>query len=670
LVSTHSPDLLRRVSSGAVTINGSGRGAFQGAVDRPQPPSVVPKNAPTALAPQFGQYVLDHGLIKAAELLAAQQLALRRGIPLFDSLCALHPNHEETLARYHADWLGLPYYIGDCSDVAPDVLAGFDPQRCLRLSALPLYRRAGKLHLAVANPAEFEPKALRADLDWSDCALQYAPRSRIHAQVQAMCDTQLSLAASARVDLHESCRTWGLRPNRRTITLGSVPVAMIVCFAFWPQPTFLALTLWALLTLVLAATMKTLSLASFLTRPRTSHSVAQHSPLPHISVLVPLYKEPEVLPNLLRRLNRLDYPNALLEVLVLLEESDQITRTAMERADLPMHLRVIIVPDGTPRTKPRAMNYALDFCRGDIIGIYDAEDAPEPDQLRKVAAALHDAPDDLAGVQGILDYYNPRQNWIARCFTIEYAAWFRVMLPGMRRLGFAIPLGGTTVFCRRDVLLTLGGWDAHNVTEDADLGIRLARHGYRIEMLASTTFEEATCRPLSWVRQRSRWLKGYIATYLVHMRSPRQLLHQLGVWQFCGVQLHFVTALSQFFLAPLLWSFWILPLGFGHPLQSVAPAPLLQAVVVGFIVVECLTFAVAITACHPRERRYLLPWVPTLHLYFPMAVFAAYKASIELIIAPFYWDKTQHGHAQDTADMSDQTPIRLQAGSAQPADVT
>ena len=185
------------------------------------------------------------------------------------------------------------------------------------------------------------------------------------------------------------------------------------------------------------------------------------------------------------------------------------------------------------------MNYALDFCRGTIIGVWDAEDAPEPDQIEKVAARFNEAAPNVVCLQGMLDYYNARQNWISRCFTIEYATWWRVVLPGMARLGFVIPLGGTTLFFRRKALEKLGRWDAHNVTEDADLGVRLARHGYVTELIPTVTYEEANCRPWRWVRQRSRWLKGFMITYIVHMRDPAQLLRDLGFKRFMGLQMIF-----------------------------------------------------------------------------------------------------------------------------------
>ena len=182
------------------------------------------------------------------------------------------------------------------------------------------------------------------------------------------------------------------------------------------------------------------------------------------------------------------------------------------------------MPADALKTKPRAMNYALPFCRGDIVGVYDAEDRPDPGQIRAVVQHLQAAPPEVACVQGYLDFYNSADNWLSRCFTLEYAIWFRVVLLGVQRLGLPIPLGGTSVFFRRGVLEQIGAWDAHNVTEDADLGMRLARFGYRCEMIASTTWEEANCRVGPWIRQRSRWLKGYALTWATpHAPAGRAL---------------------------------------------------------------------------------------------------------------------------------------------------
>jgi cellulose synthase/poly-beta-1,6-N-acetylglucosamine synthase-like glycosyltransferase len=306
------------------------------------------------------------------------------------------------------------------------------------------------------------------------------------------------------------------------------------------------------------------------------------------------------------------------------------------------------VPEGKLKTKPRALNYALEFCRGSIIGIYDAEDAPAPDQIRKMVSHFHRRGPEVACLQGVLDFYNARANWLARCFAIEYAAWFRVVLPGLSRLGIPVPLGGTTLFFRRAALESLGGWDAHNVTEDADLGLRLARHGFRTEFLDSVTEEEANCRAWPWVRQRSRWLKGYAMTWATHMRRPALLWRQLGGKGFFGVQVLFLGTLSQFALAPLLWSFWGLSLGLQHPLAAALPEGGMQVLFGLFLAAELVNLGVGAMGVHRAGKPGLIAWLPMLHFYFPLASLASYKAFWEMAARPFYWDKTRHGlHGPD-----------------------
>ncbi len=372
---------------------------------------------------------------------------------------------------------------------------------------------------------------------------------------------------------------------------------------------------------------------------------------------MPLFRERDIAPRLIKRLGRLTYPRELLDILLVVEEEDLTTRAALSASPLPRWMRVVVVPGGPIKTKPRAMNYAVNFARGSIIGIYDAEDAPEPDQIHKIVRRFHERGPEVACLQGVLDYYNPRTNWLARCFTVEYASWFRVVLPGLARMGFVVPLGGTTLFFRRAALQALGGWDAHNVTEDADLGLRLARHGYRAELIDTVTEEEANCRALPWVKQRSRWLKGYAITWAVHMRDPRLLWRQLGPMRFFGVQVLFLGTLSQFLLSPVLWSFWLVALGLWHPLDGVIPHWAALWLIGLFLLTEAVNIAVAAWAVRGRKHRHLLPWVPTLHFYFPLGALAAWKAAYEVLARPFYWDKTQHG-VYDLGEQPEEEALR------------
>ncbi len=334
--------------------------------------------------------------------------------------------------------------------------------------------------------------------------------------------------------------------------------------------------------------------------------------LPRISILVPLYQEREIANRLIRRLERLNYPRELLDICLIVEQDDTVTQAALGAANLPRWMRKIMVPRAELKTKPRAMNYALDFCKRAIIGVYDAEDALEPDQLHKIVRRFEQAGPETACLQGVSDFYNTRTNWVSRCFTIEYATRFRVILPGLLRFGFVIPLGGTTVFFRRDVLEEIGSWDAHNVTEDADLGVRLARRGYQTELIATLTEEEANCRVWPWVRQRSRWLKGYAITWAVHMRSPKKLQKDLGPWRLFGIQLVFIGALSKFLLAPFLWTFWALPLGFSHPLAGTMSPTAIYLLTSLFFASELVSMTTGIIALAPDRHRRLWLWVPSL----------------------------------------------------------
>lgn len=192
----------------------------------------------------------------------------------------------------------------------------------------------------------------------------------------------------------------------------------------------------------------------------------------------------------------------------------------------------------------------------------------------------------------------------------------------------------------------MGGWDAHNVTEDADLGIRLSRFGYRTILIPTVTREEATNSLPSWIRQRSRWLKGYIVTYLVHMRRPFRLLRDLGLRKFIGFQFFFLTTIVQFTLAPALWTFWLVLFGIAVPLFDVIPADWAKGLLALFLLAELVTLLTGFVAVARTQHKGLMQWVPMMFFYFPLGVLAVYKAWSELVFKPFYWDKTAHGRSE------------------------
>jgi cellulose synthase/poly-beta-1,6-N-acetylglucosamine synthase-like glycosyltransferase len=438
--------------------------------------------------------------------------------------------------------------------------------------------------------------------------------------------------------------------NKLTLSRGilaslffGISLALIYVF---PNAFFAGITAVAVVNLIATVMFKVVVLVAGYRKPPDRPVDLPLSEKPVVSLIVPLFREAAIANELVMRLSRLSYPKALLDVVLVLEEKDKETRQMVDAVSLPGWMRVVRVPDGELKTKPRALNYALGHTRGDIIGVLDAEDAPATDQIERVVEAFHHAPSNVACVQGILDFYNTKSNALARCFTIEYAIWFRVVLAGAARLGLPIPLGGTTVYLKRAALKHVGGWDAHNVTEDADLGIRLYRFGYRTILIPTVTREEANNRIVPWIRQRSRWLKGYIVTYLVHMRRPFRLLKQIGARKFLGFQIFFLTTIVQFTLAPALWSFWLVCFGISTPLFDVIPSDWAKGLLALFLCAELVSLLTGFIAVGRTQHKGLMQWVPMMFFYFPLGVFAVYKAWSELVFKPFYWDKTEHGRSE------------------------
>ncbi|PSL18868.1 glycosyltransferase [Shimia abyssi] len=541
----------------------------------------------------------------------------------------------------------------------PTLINLLSPEFCLKHSILPWARVSDMFVLVTARPERMETVRPALPPEMRDALIVVASEDQLRDYITNTCKPHLTKMAETRVDQVFSCRGWDRRNHTRTICVILLTLSLLLAGIFAPMSLLAALMVWALLSLFVATLMKGTAFVLHLLHRHDPPTppMPPNSRLPRISVLVPLYRETEIAQALIRRLTRLTYPRALLDVVLVLEEKDTLTRQTVAETRLPKWMRVIKVPSGSGlTTKPRALNYALDYCKGDIIGIWDAEDAPARDQLEQVARHFAHADPNVACVQGVLDYYNPYTNWLSRCFTIEYSTWFRIVLPGLARLGLAIPLGGTTLFLRRAAIEHVGGWDAHNVTEDADLGYRLARFGYRTELMRTVTQEEANCHPIAWVRQRSRWLKGFMVTYLVHMRRPRQLWRDLGPRKFIGFHMVFMTTLTQFVLAPLIWSFWGAAFGLQHPLTNhVGPHAIAIA---GFLLIcaGILSSAIALTSVMGQGRERLYPWVLTMTLYFPLATVAAYKALIELLVAPYYWDKPAHGKTAEATETAPSTP--------------
>ncbi len=366
--------------------------------------------------------------------------------------------------------------------------------------------------------------------------------------------------------------------------------------------------------------------------------------LPTYTVLIPLYREAAVLPKLVRGLCELDYPASKLQIQLLLEANDRETIEAAEGMELPEHFVKVVVPDSYPKTKPKACNYGLELATSDLLVIYDAEDVPERDQLKKAACAFTKAPGNVACLQAKLNYFNQRQNLLTRWFTADYSVWFDLLLPGLTSSGAPVPLGGTSNHFRVDVLRELGGWDPFNVTEDCDLGVRLHKHGFRTLMIDSTTWEEACSEFWSWIRQRSRWVKGYIQTYLVHMRRPLRLVGQLGPRGWFSFQMTVGGSIVCFLVNPIYWLLTLLWVATGADLiKALFPTPIYVAGVFCLLVGNFVFVYLNVVGCLNRRYYDLVKHAVITPLYWLMMSWAAYKAAGQLIVNPHYWEKTTHG---------------------------
>ena len=471
-------------------------------------------------------------------------------------------------------------------------------------------------------------------------------RPLTHAEAHSNLEASISALVEAEPDL--SARE--TMPLRQKAFLAGVAGAFALSCLFDLTDSIIFL-LAVVAGLYIAVTINRAALFLFSGRPATMVKIgddeARSYPdedLPVYSVLVPAYREPEVITHLVANLERLEYPRDKLDIKIILEADDHETLAAVRQCDPGDHFEVMVVPPAGPRTKPKALNYAIYAARGDLLTIYDAEDDPEPLQLRRAAIALARGGPEMACIQAKLSFANVEQNLITRWFTLEYDMWFTMLLPGLVHLGAPLPLGGTSNHFRRDLLEELGGWDPFNVTEDADLGVRLARRGYFCGVLDSTTLEEANSDFINWVKQRSRWYKGYLQTALIHLRRPADLWKELGWRGFMQVILFILGTPLLALINPVFWLLTLLWfLATPHFIKDLFPAGLYYPSVACWVFGNLLVAYLTVLTCRISKRYELIFAAILVPMYWVMMAIAAVKASWQLFASPNFWEKTVHG---------------------------
>lgn len=371
------------------------------------------------------------------------------------------------------------------------------------------------------------------------------------------------------------------------------------------------------------------------------------SELPIYTILCPLYREWQVVPQFVSSINNLDYPKDKLEVMLLLEEDDADTIKKIKEQELPSYIKIVVVPDSLPKTKPKALNYGLKLTHGEFLVIYDAEDVPEKEQLKKSVLAFRQLDDHVICIQAKLNFYNPHQNVLTKVFTAEYSLWFDLVLTGLQSIKAPIPLGGTSNHFRTKYLHDLKGWDSFNVTEDCDLGMRLVKRGYKTAIIDSTTHEEANSNYLNWFRQRTRWIKGYMQTYFVHMRNPQEFMQKWREPHVITFQLVVGGKILSMLINPLMWvitiSYFVFRPQIGHFIESFYLTPIFYMGIFSLTVGNFLYLYYYVIGCAKRDYDNIIKYMFLVPLYWIAMSAAAWVAIYEVIKNPHYWPKTVHG---------------------------
>jgi cellulose synthase/poly-beta-1,6-N-acetylglucosamine synthase-like glycosyltransferase len=594
---------------------------------------------------RIGEVLVAHGYTTPADLSKALALQQHSDASLGEILIAQHSVtainlHRALGIQANLNFTEAPYVAGGGATQFP-----FHYKEMLDNNFVPIASDSSDIKIAIFNPGDVGAISDLCDQRGVTPHFVLSSKEKIHLRIAEIGKDHFSKLAEYACPDDYSCRVHLGRKNNLWFSIAALMATGALIYLGWLE------TLLFIIALTVFAgngILKLTCLMAFLfKKPPQKKPLKVNKKLEKVSILVPVFRETYIVERLIKRLSQLDYPKELLEIYLICEEEDKSTQIRITNASKPDHIRMLVAPKGEIQTKPRAMNYALNFCKGAIVGIYDAEDAPEYDQVYKAVRHLQSTPDNVVCVQARLDFFNQNTNWLARCFTIEYAMLFRVILQGLQRLDLPIPLGGTSMYIRTDALKKWGQWDAHNVTEDADLGMRLYRKGLRVECLDSTTYEEANYKFRSWVKQRSRWLKGFVMTWSTHIRTPVQTYREMGFFAFLAFNVLMLGTVVTYLVIPLLLPYWLLSIGIIPPIIGTMPYGVLPFMVAVLALGEPLLIIVGYYATQTDKHRPLRPTLFTLFAYWPLASLAAYKAAFEVITAPAYWDKTEHGLNDD-----------------------
>ncbi|PID52281.1 MAG: hypothetical protein CR972_02285 [Candidatus Moraniibacteriota bacterium] len=358
------------------------------------------------------------------------------------------------------------------------------------------------------------------------------------------------------------------------------------------------------------------------------------------AIFIPARHEEAVIADTIQSVSKLDYPEAMKEVLILINRKDdaETIRITKETIAKLGKKNIRLVDFEGPLGKPIGLNIGLKNTNMDVVTIFDAEDEIHPDILNVVNTAMIQNHADI--VQSGVQLMNFNSNWYSLFNVMEYYFWFKSVLHFFANNGM-IPLGGNTVFFKKHWLERVGGWDEKNLTEDADIGIRMSAAGARTKVIYDeehVTREETPPSVAQFIKQRTRWNQGFIQVLFkgVWTKLPKKRQRFLAVyiltWLFFQgmlfVLLPFSVALALFFeMSPLLGLVVNLPfyaLGFLYVILNIG--------------------------LYEFHKSYDIKYSPLLIIktavfYFPFQILlgiSAFRAIIRQLFGNITWEKTAH----------------------------
>jgi cellulose synthase/poly-beta-1,6-N-acetylglucosamine synthase-like glycosyltransferase len=594
--------------------------------------ALVSDGLPRELAFLAGEGVSPEMLVEAVG-------ATPTAVPPLNRLLSDGKIAEEAYYRALASHLGCMYYSGD-----PPLAASFDAIKGLRCGVAALERRNAEPRVVIAPYAQLVPRLIEATISGSIRSGSFALTSpqRFASLVRARRGPDLLDVALGRLPVSLTAREGMTSLQTATVGAAAILVLLLGIVDFEVLRALSSAILW----LIFSASVTLRSMAAIASGLETHPSELIDDELPNYTIVVALYRESSVVEDLVKAIDALDYPKGKLDIKLVVERRDVETLGRIVELRLPSRYEIVVAPSGEPQTKPRALNIALSSARGELIVVYDAEDVPATDQLR-LAASCFALDKDLDCLQARLTIRNHGESWLSKLFAVEYAVLFDIVNPGLSALNLPLPLGGSSNHFRVRSLVGVGAWDEWNVTEDADLGIRLARFGYRVKTLDSGTSEEAPYEFGNWFRQRVRWQKGWMQTFIVHSRHPIFFWRDLGPRRTVAATTLIVGAI----FGCLFW-------------PAFAVGTILRVVTVGQDAMspwremsDVFTYILALSgvwtillpsAIAARNQRINVPTTMFLLLpvYYLLVSAATWTAILDLVLRPHYWAKTAHGRSR------------------------